>query len=227
LFGASIGDGAPPTARAIFRALRTACASPSIAKILSSSGGTVTPLNVCNGCIEPTAAPRARAACKTVESSAPLVCRITWPLSSSSPIRVSSSATLATAESGVAIKMHVDAKICRDIVASGVPSPMNRTARRALDSFRVTTAPIFQPSSRRRRPNARPTRPAPTIARVSLMNQAYREGCAGHQPSAEHAIRPGSQDLENVRTWGAAGCAPTYLDGARTAMGVAASAVHI
>ena len=62
------------------------------------------------------------------------------------------------------------AKIRRDIADRAVPAPMNRTARRALVSFRVTTAPIFQPSSRSRRPNARPTRPAPTIASVSVIN---------------------------------------------------------
>ena len=72
------------------------------------------------------------------------------------------------AASGVAMRTHDEARIATRQADLGEPSPMKRTARLALDSLRVTTAPIFQPNSRIRRPSARPTRPAPTIASVVL-----------------------------------------------------------
>jgi hypothetical protein len=68
----------------------------------------------------------------------------------------------AISSSGVAIRITRDARIRCVIPAQAFPSPMNRTARRALGSLRVTTAPILQPSSR----NRRPTRPAPMMARL-------------------------------------------------------------
>jgi hypothetical protein len=43
---------------------------------------------------------------------------------------------------------------------------MNRTALRAVTVFRVTTAPIFHPNSRKRRPSALPTLPAPMMAKL-------------------------------------------------------------
>ena len=158
--------GDPPRARAIRRATRTARGSPSIVKTLPSSEATATPLKDCRGCKDPTVAPRSCTASSTPESIAPLVCRITRPRSSSSPIRASSWATTAISSSGVATRITRDARICRVIPAQALPAPMNRTARRALASLRVTTAPICHPSSRNRRPSVRPTRPAPMMARV-------------------------------------------------------------
>jgi len=158
--------GDPPSDRAICRATRTACVSPSIVKTLPSSDGTATPLNDCRGCIDPTIAPCSRTASSTRESIAPLVCSTTLPRSSSSPIRASSCATMTISSSGVAIRITRDARICRVIPAQAFPAPMNRTARRALASLRVTTAPIFHPCSRSPRPSARPTRPAPMMARL-------------------------------------------------------------
>src|SRR5882672_559835 len=70
--------GDPPSARAICRATRTACVSPSIVKTLPSSDGTATPLNDCSGCIDPTVAPCICRASSTRESIAPLVCSTTF-----------------------------------------------------------------------------------------------------------------------------------------------------
>jgi len=158
--------GDPPSARAIRCATRTACVSPSNVKTFPSRDGTATPLKDCNGCIDAIFAPHRRAGMSTVESIAPLVCRTILPRSSSSPMRASSWATTAIWSSGVAIRITRDTRICRVIPAQGFPAPINRTALRALASLRATTAPIFQPNSRNRRPSARPTRPAPMMARL-------------------------------------------------------------
>src|ERR1019366_10724173 len=47
------------------------------------------------------------------------------------------------------------------------PAPIARTAARAVDMDRPVTPPTHHPSSCKRRPRARPTRPAPTMDTVS------------------------------------------------------------
>ena len=158
----------PPRERAMFRAMRTAGSSPSIAKTLPSSGGTLTPLNDLqrvHGAHGRAAIANRRQARK--RPSAPLVCSTTLP-------RKSSPRNIAQAHSRRAQSRRRERsteswtrrKASTGTPAAGRPAPINRAAFLALASVRAATTVILQPVSRRRRPSARPTRPAPTMARL-------------------------------------------------------------
>lgn len=81
-------------------------------------------------------------------------------------MRASRFATLVTESSGTATRITSAAISNRVSLPKGRPAPMYRAAVRAVPSDRVTTDFMCHPASRNRRPNARPTRPAPTIASV-------------------------------------------------------------
>lgn len=125
------------------------------------------PLKVCNGWIEPVKAPRLARGASSLSSSAPLVCRTIFLRHSSPPIRASSEASWRMALSGVVMRIIFASRTRLPMTAWGCPAPMARTAARADAADRVTTAPMLQSSSHRRRPRARPRRPAPTIAIVA------------------------------------------------------------
>src|SRR5512135_3792966 len=71
------------------------------------------------------------------------------------------------APSGVVISTTLEFKTWWVGPSNGCPAPIARTAARAVDMDRPVTPPTHHPSSCKRRPRARPTRPAPTMDTLS------------------------------------------------------------
>ena len=69
--------------------------------------------------------------------------------------------------SGVVIRMTLEFRIWWVGASKGWPAPIARTAARAVEMDRPVTPPTRQPSSCKRRPRARPTRPPPMMDTVS------------------------------------------------------------
>src|SRR5579863_2569775 len=100
-------------------------------------------------------------------SRAPLVCSAILPLQSLPPTSASFRATSSIALSGVVMKTTRECRTWHVSSPRGWPAPIARTAMRAEETDRAVTLPMRHPSSCRRRPSARPTRPAPTMDTVS------------------------------------------------------------
>ena len=133
------------------------------------------PLNVCMGCIDAVEAPRRASGASTRWSSAPLVCNTILPRQLLEPFVALSAArfraTLLSAPSGVDMRMAPALRTSGCSFARAVPAPIARTAARELAEERVTTVPIRQPSLRRRAARACPTRPAPMMEIVRVMQR--------------------------------------------------------
>jgi len=170
--------------------MRSAAALPSMTQTEPASEGRVRPLKVCKGCKDPVAEPRSAKGLRTSLASAPLVCKTIFPRQGLprgflcrfaprlageepySPKRASAAAVSAMARSGVEMRITSASRTGSESSPCGVPLPMRRRASRALRCEREITGPMRHPFSRKRRPSALPTRPAPMIAIVGFATDA-------------------------------------------------------
>ena len=122
---------------------------------------------VCIGCIDPVAAPSIGERLKHAGIEGPAGVQHNFP---APLIPAKLSKIFRHAFDGAIRRGNQNDSRIQDLVgqpAQGCPAPIARTAARAVEMDRPVTPPTRQPSSCKRRPRARPTRPAPTMDTVS------------------------------------------------------------